>query len=79
VIVGPVHDVAGHAIANFTAYRVCFLVAAAAALLGVAASLMIRDADAAHTMVDPRLRRRAAAASAADAPAAADARAVLER
>ena len=69
VIVGPVHQVAGHAVANFTAYRVCFLVAAAAALLGVLASVRIRDADAAQTMVNPRVRKQAAAAAAV-APAA---------
>jgi len=60
VIVGPVHVVAGHAVANLTAYRICFLVAAASALLGVGSSLRIRDADAAQTMVNPRDRQRAA-------------------
>jgi EmrB/QacA subfamily drug resistance transporter len=49
VAVGPVHQVAGHAVANLTAYRVAFLVAAAIALGGVACSLRIRDADAAST------------------------------
>ncbi len=71
VIVGPLHDVAGHEVANLTAYRVCFLVAAAFALLGVIASLTIRDADAAQTMVDPRTRKRAA--SEPSAPAAVNA------
>jgi EmrB/QacA subfamily drug resistance transporter len=56
VIVGPVHVIAGHAVANLTAYRITFLVAAGAALLGVPASLMIHDADAAQTMVNPRER-----------------------
>ncbi len=74
VLVGPIHLVAGHAVANLTAYHVCFLVAAASALLGVVASLMIDDADAAQTMVDPRERKRAAQAAASavastDAPA----------
>jgi EmrB/QacA subfamily drug resistance transporter len=58
VIVDPVHVVAGHVVANLTAYRVTFLVAAGAALLGVFASLKIRDADAAQTMVNPRDRLR---------------------
>ncbi len=69
VIVGPVHLVGGHAVANLTAYHVCFLVAAASALLGTLASLSIRDADAAQTMVDPRARKRALAESRASAPA----------
>jgi EmrB/QacA subfamily drug resistance transporter len=50
VLVGPVHVVAGHEVANLTAYRVAFLVAAAICLCGVACSLAIRDADAAGTM-----------------------------
>src|SRR6201995_4956824 len=49
VAVGPVHQVAGHPVANLTAYRVAFLAAAAIALGGVACSLRIRDADAAST------------------------------
>jgi hypothetical protein len=49
VSVGPVHVVAGHAVANLTAYRVAFLAAAAICLCGVASSLSIRDADAAST------------------------------
>jgi EmrB/QacA subfamily drug resistance transporter len=73
VIVGPVHLVAGHAVANLTAYRVCFLVAATSAFLGVIPSLMLRDADAAHTMVDPRERKRAAAAANVPTPAGAPA------
>jgi EmrB/QacA subfamily drug resistance transporter len=63
VIVGPLHRVNGHAVANLSAYHVCFLVAAASALLGVIASLSIDDADAAQTMVDPRERKRAASAA----------------
>jgi EmrB/QacA subfamily drug resistance transporter len=50
VLVGPLHLVAGHEVANLTAYRVAFLVAAAICLCGVACSLAIRDADAAGTM-----------------------------
>jgi MFS family permease len=57
VLVGPVHLVAGHPVANLTAYRVAFLVAAAVALCGVACSLSIRDADAAATMPARRGRR----------------------
>jgi EmrB/QacA subfamily drug resistance transporter len=54
VAVGPTHHIAGHLVANLTAYRITFLVAAATALLGVPASLTIHDADAAKTMVDRR-------------------------
>ena len=50
VLVGPLHLVAGHEVANLTAYRVAFLVAAAICLCGVACSLAIRDADTAGTM-----------------------------
>lgn len=71
VIIGPVHLVAGHVVANLTAYRITFLVAAAAALLGVFASLMIRDADAAQTMINPRDRKRGQLVAPAGAPAAA--------
>ncbi|HLK79777.1 MAG TPA: MDR family MFS transporter [Streptosporangiaceae bacterium] len=56
VAVGPVHLVAGHEVANLTAYRVSFLVAAAICLCAVACSLSIRDADAASTI--PARRRR---------------------
>ena len=58
VIVGPVHLVAGHAVANLTAYRVSFLVAAACARCSASSHrCMIRDADAAQTMVDPATAR----------------------
>jgi MFS family permease len=50
VAIGPTHLVAGHEVANLTAYRVAFLVAAAFALAGVASSLSIHDADAAATI-----------------------------
>jgi EmrB/QacA subfamily drug resistance transporter len=50
VLVGPVHRVAGHPVANLTAYRAAFLVAAAIGLCAVAFSLSIRDADAASTL-----------------------------
>jgi EmrB/QacA subfamily drug resistance transporter len=50
VLVGPVHRVAGHPVANLTAYRAAFLVAAAICLCAVAFSLSIRDADAASTL-----------------------------
>ncbi len=68
VLVGPVHLVAGHAVANLTAYRVAFLAAAAIALSAVACSLSIRDADAAGTI--PARRRQPAPAAAAPTPAA---------
>jgi MFS family permease len=57
VLVGPVHLIAGHPVANLTAYRVAFGVAAVVCLCGVASSLSIRDADAAATI--PARRRRA--------------------
>jgi hypothetical protein len=50
VFVGPVHLVAGHAVANLTAYRTAFLVAAAICLCALPFSLSIRDADAAGTI-----------------------------
>ncbi len=50
VAIGPTHLVAGHEVANLTAYRVAFLVAAAFALAGVAFSLSIHAADAAATI-----------------------------
>jgi EmrB/QacA subfamily drug resistance transporter len=58
VLVGPTHQIAGRVVTNFTAYRITFLVAAAAALLGVISSLTINDAEAAQTMVDPRKAKR---------------------
>jgi dolichyl-phosphate-mannose--protein O-mannosyl transferase len=57
VAVGPVHVVAGHPVANLTAYRVAFGVAAAICLCAVAFSLSIRDADAAATIPRPHGRR----------------------
>jgi hypothetical protein len=63
VSVGPVHLVGGHEVANLTAYRVAFRVAAAIALCGVAWSLSIRDADAASTIPARRRRRELAAAA----------------
>jgi len=56
--VGATHLVAGHEVANLTAYRITFLVAAAIALLAIGPSLSIKDADAAATIV-PRKRRGA--------------------
>jgi hypothetical protein len=50
VLIGPVHLVAGHEVANLTAYRIAFLIAAAICLCGVAWALSIRDADAASTI-----------------------------
>jgi EmrB/QacA subfamily drug resistance transporter len=58
--VGATHLVAGHEVANLTAYRVTFLVAAAICLLALGSSLSIHDADAAATIPPPRQRRRAA-------------------
>jgi EmrB/QacA subfamily drug resistance transporter len=56
VLAHPVHQVAGHEVANLTAYRVAFLTAAAICLCAVACSLSIRDADAVSTI--PRRRGR---------------------
>jgi len=50
VLVGPLHLVGGHEVANLTAYRIAFLVAAAFALMAVPCALSIRDSDAASTM-----------------------------
>jgi EmrB/QacA subfamily drug resistance transporter len=58
VLIGATHVVAGHEVANLTAYRITFLVAAAVCLAGVASALSIHDADAART-IPPRRRRRA--------------------
>jgi EmrB/QacA subfamily drug resistance transporter len=60
VLVGPIHLVAGHPVANLTAYRVAFLVAAAVALLAVPCALSIRDSDAARTIPQRRGGRRTA-------------------
>ncbi len=49
VLVGPVHLVAGHQVANLAAYRVAFVTAAAICLCALAWSLSIRDGDAAST------------------------------
>jgi EmrB/QacA subfamily drug resistance transporter len=69
VLVGPVHLVAGHEVANLTAYRVAFGVAAAIALCGVAWSLSIHDADAAATLPGRRGRQETDAAPASSAAA----------
>ncbi len=50
VAIGPVHIVSHQLVANLTAYRITFAVAAAIALLGTTCSLAIRDADAARTI-----------------------------
>jgi MFS family permease len=69
VLVGPVHLVGGHVVANLTAYRVAFLVAAAICLLGVAPAARIRDADAARTIPARRPSRSERAAERALEPA----------
>jgi EmrB/QacA subfamily drug resistance transporter len=71
VTIGPVHIVGGHPVANLTAYRVAFVVAAAVALIGTACSLTIRDSDAARTI--PQRKSRPATRSQLDtAPSLAD-------
>jgi EmrB/QacA subfamily drug resistance transporter len=56
VAVGPVHSSGGHPMANLTAYRTAFLVAAAVALIATACSLSIRDSDAARTISQRKSR-----------------------
>lgn len=58
-LIGATHLVAGHQVANLTAYRVTFLAAAAVALLGAGVALTIHDADAAASIPPRRTRRRA--------------------
>jgi EmrB/QacA subfamily drug resistance transporter len=67
VLVGPVHLVGGHAVANLTAYRVAFLVAAAICIAAVPSALSIRDADAARTIHGRRGRELAEEAESARA------------
>ena len=55
VSVGPVHLVAGHEVANLTAYRAAFGVAAALCCCALPFSLSIHDADAAASMPRRRL------------------------
>jgi hypothetical protein len=50
VAIGTTHLVAGHQVANLTAYRIAFLVAAAFYLAGIASALSIHDEDAAATI-----------------------------
>jgi EmrB/QacA subfamily drug resistance transporter len=73
VIIGPVHQVGGHVVPNLAAYHVCFLVAAASALLGIVAAVRVHDADAAATMVDPREREAAAPQASVPTPVSSDA------
>jgi len=50
VLIGATHRVGGHEVANLTAYRISFLVAAVISLAAVASALSIHDADAAATI-----------------------------
>ena len=59
MLIGATHLVAGHEVANLTAYRITFLVAAAFCLAGIAVALTIHDADAAESIPPRRSRRRA--------------------
>jgi MFS family permease len=72
VLVGPVHVVAGHPVANLTAFRVAFLVGAAFALLAIPVALTIRDSDAARTIPARRGRARARAERQAEPAVAVD-------
>ena len=73
VLVGPVHLVGGHSVANLTAYRIAFLVAAAFALAGIASAVTIHDSDAAATIVRRgRRRQQAAQAQLETSPSLAD-------
>jgi MFS family permease len=49
--VGATHLVAGHPVANLTAYHAAFLTASGIALVGALVALTIADVDAAATMV----------------------------
>jgi MFS family permease len=69
VLVGPIHQVAGHPAVNLTAYRAAFLTAAAIALSALTCSLSIRDADAASTL--PARRSKSPPAESNPAPRAA--------
>jgi EmrB/QacA subfamily drug resistance transporter len=70
VLVGPVHLVEGHPVANLTAYRVAFLVGAAFALVAIPFALTIRDSDAARTIPPRRKRSRGTRPAAAPEPVA---------
>jgi EmrB/QacA subfamily drug resistance transporter len=59
VLAGPTHLVEGQTVANLTAYRAAFLVAAALCLAGIAFALSIRDVDAAGTIPARRRQRPA--------------------
>ncbi len=72
VAVGPVRIVGGHTVANLTAYRVAFLVAAAVALIGTACSLTIHDSDAARTIPARKSRRPVSRSQLETAPTLAD-------
>jgi EmrB/QacA subfamily drug resistance transporter len=50
VLIGPVHQAGGPAVADLTPYRGAFLTAAAICVCAIACSLSIRDADAASTI-----------------------------
>lgn len=62
VIVGPLHHIGGHLVANFAAYRIAFLVAAVLCLGGIPWSLAIRDDEAAHTIPTHQQKRKIAEA-----------------
>jgi EmrB/QacA subfamily drug resistance transporter len=50
VLVGATRESGGAVVANLTAYRITFLIAAVICLLGIACALSIRDSEAANTM-----------------------------
>jgi MFS family permease len=54
VLIGPTRILAGHQVANLTAYRITFLVAAAFCLTAIASALTIHDGDAAATIPSRR-------------------------
>jgi EmrB/QacA subfamily drug resistance transporter len=56
VLIGPTRLSGGEVVANLSAYRITFLVAAAICLIGLACALSIRDSDAASTI--PQRGRR---------------------
>jgi MFS family permease len=60
VIVGPLHRTGGNLVANFSAYRIAFVVAGVLCLGGIPWSLAIRDDEAANTIPTHPQKRKIA-------------------
>src|ERR1039458_10273401 len=50
VIVGPLHHIGGHLVANFAAYRIAFVVAGVLCFGGIPLALALRDDEGANTI-----------------------------